>query len=82
MAEGEEIMKFAGIIESGPRNYSAYVPDLPGCVSTGHTIAETRRKIRDAIAFHLRGIVENGDVTPEPTCIADNVEVVYPTLVA
>jgi predicted RNase H-like HicB family nuclease len=82
MAEGEDMMKYAVIIESGPRNYSAYVPDLPGCVATGHTIEETRQNIRDAIAFHLRGMAEDGDPIPEPTCIADNVDVTYPSLVA
>ncbi len=82
MAEGANRVKYAVIIESGPRNYSAYVPDLPGCVATGHTIEETRQMIRDAIAFHLRGMAEDGDPIPEPTCIGDNVEVPYPTLVA
>jgi len=75
-------MKYAVIIESGPRNYSAYVPDLPGCVATGQTIEETRQMIRNAIAFHLRGMADNGDLIPEPTCIGDNVDVPYPTLVA
>ncbi len=82
MAEGANAMKYAVIIESGPRNYSAYVPDLPGCVATGHTIEETRQMIRNAIAFHLRGMTEDGDLIPEPTCIGDNVDVPYPTLVA
>jgi predicted RNase H-like HicB family nuclease len=82
MAEGGKPMKYAVIIESGPRNYSAYVPDLPGCVATGHTIEEVRENIRGAIAFHLRGMAEDGDPIPEPTCIGDNVEVPYPVLVA
>ncbi len=82
MVEGENMMKYAVIIESGPRNYSAYAPDVPGCVATGHTIDEARQNIRDAIAFHLRGLAEDGDSIPEPTCIGDNVEVPYPSLVA
>jgi predicted RNase H-like HicB family nuclease len=82
MAEGGTIMKYAVIIESGPRNFSAYVPDLPGCVATGHSVEETCENIRGAIVFHLRGMAEDGDPIPEPTCIGDNVEVPYPVLVA
>ena len=54
-------MKFAVIIEKGPNNYSAYVPDLPGCVSAGHTLEETRQMIREAIEFHLEGMREDGE---------------------
>jgi predicted RNase H-like HicB family nuclease len=43
--------KFAGVIERGPNNYSAYVPDLPGCVTTGHTIEEIRTNIRKLLSF-------------------------------
>ena len=48
-------------------NYCAYVPDLPGCVSTGDTPQEVRRNIREAIEFHLEGMREDGDPIPEPT---------------
>ena len=60
--------RYAIVIEhSGDANYSAYVPDLPGCVSIGETVEEVQRNIRDAIAFHLRGMREDGDAIPEPS---------------
>lgn len=59
--------KFAVVIEKVPdSNYSAYVPDLPGCVSTGNTREEVERNIREAIAFHIEGMTEDGDPIPEP----------------
>jgi predicted RNase H-like HicB family nuclease len=48
-------------------DYSAYAPDLPGCVATGSTIQEVQREMRDAIAFHLDGLREAGDPIPEPS---------------
>jgi predicted RNase H-like HicB family nuclease len=61
-------MQYAVVIEHAPgTNYSAYVPDLPGCVSTGDTVEEVRRNIQEAIGFHLRGTREDGDPIPEPT---------------
>ena len=48
-------------------NYSAYAPDLPGCVATGATIEETEREMHDAIAFHLEGLREAGEPIPEPS---------------
>ena len=71
-------MKFAVIIEKGPNNYSAYVPDLPGCVSAGHTLEETRQMIREAIEFHLEGMREDGDPIPESTSLCEYVEVPSP----
>ena len=60
-------MKYAVVIERVPEsNYCAYVPDLPGCVSTGDTRAEVEHNIREAIAFHLEGLREDGDPIPEP----------------
>jgi len=57
-------------------NYSAYVPDLPGCVSTGNTREEVLHNIREAIAFHIEGIKEDGLHVPAPTSEADYVEAV------
>jgi predicted RNase H-like HicB family nuclease len=54
-------------------NYSAYVPDLPGCVSTGDSREECLLNIRDAIAFHIDGLREDGLPIPEPSCDADYV---------
>jgi predicted RNase H-like HicB family nuclease len=66
--------KFAVVIEAGPNNYSAYVPDLPGCVSTGRTLAEIEKNIREAIEYHIEGMVEDGDPIPEPTSRVMEVE--------
>lgn len=60
-------MRYAVVIEKAGENYSAYVPDLPGCVSTGRTVHEAERNIRDAIALHLEGIREDGQALPAPT---------------
>jgi len=49
-------MRYAIVIEDAGSNYSAYVPDLPGCVATGATVEETESSIREAIEFHLAGL--------------------------
>ena len=59
--------RYAIVIERGPNNLSAYVPDLPGCVTTGTTVEEIERNIREAIELHLEGMLEDGDPIPEPT---------------
>ena len=60
---------YAIVIEPGPNNFSAYVPDLPGCISTGHTEAEVKHNIREAIELHLSGMREDGEAIPEPTTL-------------
>ena len=55
------------VIEKGKRNYGAYVPDLPGCVAVGDTVAEVTRLIREAIAFHIEGMLEEGQKPPRPS---------------
>ena len=67
-------MRYAIVIEKAEGNYSAYVPDLPGCVATGATVAEVESEIRDAIRFHIDGLKEDGLPVPQPTSIADYVE--------
>jgi predicted RNase H-like HicB family nuclease len=67
-------MRYAIVIEKAGGNYSAYVPDLPGCVATGATVQETEREIRNAIRFHIDGLKEDGQPVPKPTSIADYVE--------
>jgi predicted RNase H-like HicB family nuclease len=74
LVEGEAMKKFAVVIEEGPNNYSAYVPDLPGCISTGKTLAEIEKNIRDAIEYHIEGMIEDGDPVPEPTSRVMEVE--------
>ena len=61
----ENPMRYALVIEAAGDNYSAYVPDLPGCVATGETIEETEQSIREAIEFHVEGLrAENLPVPP------------------
>ena len=67
-------MRYAMIIETGKRNYSAYIPDLPGCVATGKTVEEVRQRIREAIELHLAGMREDGLPIPPRTTLADYVE--------
>ena len=68
-------MKYAAVIERATHNYSAYVPDLPGCVATGGTRSEAAHRIREAISFHLEGLREDGVSLPEPRTSTDVVEV-------
>ena len=68
-------MRYAVVIEKAEGNYSAYVPDLPGCVATGDTFAETRREIREAIEFHLEGLRADGLPIPEASTLVAYVEV-------
>lgn len=61
-------MQYAIVIESVPgSNFSAYVPDLPGCVSTGATVEQVKARIREAIEFHLEGMREDGEEIPAPS---------------
>jgi predicted RNase H-like HicB family nuclease len=71
-------MRYAVVIEKGERNYSAYVPDLPGCVSVGDTLEEATAEIREAIEFHLEGMREDGLPIPMPSSRAEYVEVDEP----
>jgi len=68
-------MQYAVVVEKTGNGYSAYVPDLPGCVAAARTRAETERLIREAIQFHLEGLRENGDPIPKPTTGVQLVEV-------
>lgn len=65
--------EYAVLYERGERNWSAYVPDLPGCVATGKTREETEQRIREAIAFHIEGLLMDGEPVPEPTVEAGTV---------
>lgn len=67
-------MRYAVVIEKADGNYSAYVPDLPGCVATGATVAEVENEIRVAIRFHIDGLKEDGLPVPSPSSIAEYVE--------
>ena len=68
-------MRFAIVIEKAASNYSAYVPDLPGCVATGRTLEETESMIREAIEFHLEGLRADNLPVPDASSRVDYVEV-------
>lgn len=68
-------MRYGIVIERAERNYSAFVPDLPGCVATGKTIPGVEQAIREAIQFHMDGLRENGLPVPEPVAICELLEV-------
>lgn len=68
-------MRYAIVIENAGGNYSAYVPDLPGCVATGATVQETEQAIREAIEFHLEGLREDGNPIPPSSSRVEYVEV-------
>lgn len=68
-------MRYAIVIEQASANYSAYVPDFPGCVATGSTIEEVEQEIREAIAFHLDGLREDGMPVPPPSSHVEYVDI-------
>lgn len=68
-------MKYAYLIEKSSTGFSAYVPDLPGCIATGKTEAKTRRLIEEGIEFHLEGLRLEGFRIPKPTTLTGYAEV-------
>jgi predicted RNase H-like HicB family nuclease len=68
-------LKYLIVIEKANHNYSAYLPDVPGCIATGDTIEETKKNITEALAMHMQGLVEDGLSSPEPKAKADYVAV-------
>ena len=68
-------MRYAIVIEKAEGNFSAYVPDLPGCIATGATIEEVESQIREAIAFHIEGLREDGSPIPPPDSRVDYVDI-------
>jgi predicted RNase H-like HicB family nuclease len=67
-------VRYAIVIEKAGDNFSAHVPDLPGCIATGATLAEVETEIREAIRFHIDGLKADGGTVPAPTSIAEYVE--------
>jgi predicted RNase H-like HicB family nuclease len=59
--------RYAAVYEKADSNWAAYVPDLPGCITTGKTLAETKRNIREAMELHLEAMAEVGEPVPEPS---------------
>jgi predicted RNase H-like HicB family nuclease len=68
-------MRYAVVIEKATNNYSAYVPDLPGCIATGKTVEEAEKLIREAIELHLTGLREGGLPIPQPSSQVEYIEV-------
>ncbi len=68
-------MRYAVVIEKANQNYSAYVPDLPGCVATGPSVDAIERHICEAIRLHAEGLKADGLPVPAPTTIAQYIEV-------
>lgn len=68
-------MKYAVVIEQAESNYSAYVPDLPGCIATGYSIQDAQDNIRSAIEFHLEGMKLDGEPVPQPSSAVGYIEV-------
>ena len=67
--------KYLVIFEKTNGNYSAYSPDIPGCIATGKTREEAEKNIREAISFHIEGLVKDGLPTPEPASFTEYIEV-------
>ena len=67
-------MRYAVVIEKAVGNYSAYLPDLPGCVATGDAVVAVESEIREAIRLHIDGLQVDGIVVPQPTSIAEYIE--------
>ena len=68
-------MKYAVVIEQAGSNFSAYVPDLPGCIATGATVKEVENEIREAIRFHIDGMKQDGLPVPSPSSAVEYDEV-------
>lgn len=68
-------MRYAVIYEKTRTGYSAYIPDLPGCITTGRTLDETRARMAEAVPFHIEGLQRQGLQVPEPVTVAETVEV-------
>jgi len=68
-------VRYAIVIEQAEGNFSAYVPDLPGCVATGATVTEVESEMREAIAFHIEGMREDGLPIPSPSSQVEYVEI-------
>jgi predicted RNase H-like HicB family nuclease len=74
LLEGRAQVKYLVVVEKAAGNYSAYVPDLPGCIATGATAEDVQQNIREAIAMHMEGLREDGLPVPAPQTQAEFVE--------
>jgi predicted RNase H-like HicB family nuclease len=74
----KDMRRFLIIIEKGSHNYSAYVPDLPGCIATGKTVEEVKANMREAIKMHLEGMMEYQESIPPSQTMAEYVDIAIP----
>jgi predicted RNase H-like HicB family nuclease len=72
------VSRFLIILEQGEHNYSAYAPDLPGCIATGDTLEEVKRNMSQAIRMHIQGMIEDHESLPIPQTVAEYVDVATP----
>jgi predicted RNase H-like HicB family nuclease len=72
------MIRYAVVIEKARQNYSAYLPDVPGCVATGATLDEVRRNLRAALQLHLEGMAEDGEGPPESTTTVEYLDAEVP----
>ncbi len=72
---GKKVFRYPVIIEKADNNYSAYSPDLPGCVATGTSVKETIFQMRSAIQFHVEGLKSEGMTIPEPSTKVKYIEI-------
>jgi predicted RNase H-like HicB family nuclease len=69
------MQKYLVIFEKAGNNYSAYSPDIPGCIATGTTRKEAEKNIKEAISFHIEGLASDGSPIPEPSSSTEYIEV-------
>jgi predicted RNase H-like HicB family nuclease len=70
-----QALKFAVVFERSEDGYGAFVPDLPGCITVGDTLEETEQNIREAIAGHIAVMRDHGETIPQPTSLAEYIEI-------
>jgi predicted RNase H-like HicB family nuclease len=68
-------MRYAVVIEKAARNYSAYVPDVPGCIATGKSVARTMANLREALEMHFADMRKDGEAIPDPETLCDYIDV-------
>ena len=68
-------MRYAVVIEKATKNYSAYLPDVPGCIATGKTVQDTINNLREALQLHFEGLLEEGEPIPDPQTHVDYIDV-------
>jgi predicted RNase H-like HicB family nuclease len=73
-------MRYAIVIEKADENFSAYLPDVPGCVTTGQTVRETIENMKEALTGHLKLMAEDGEASPPAESCVDYVEVELPAV--